>query len=306
MLIRAENWRDYAAVAAVHVRAFEERAAEATIVALHRQRTAYDPELSLVAEEDGRIVGHVLFSPHRVNILGEVVQAVNLAPIAIDPAYQKQGVGKRLIETGHNIAREKGYAFSFLLGHPSYYPRLGYLTNAYGSAKLTLQVAGLPEPALVTRPVAEADIPALYAIWKETESEVDFSLDPGQDLIEWLSPNPAVAAVTYLRDNQVVGYTRIHSAHPVQPAYFLAKDAVVAREMAALLARQASITTIIELPLHPGSAIATGLGEAEARAWEPAMVYPLTSSPFDTYYSLVKSNHRPPGRPIWPIEFDLE
>ena len=63
IVIRPEQPTDYAAIAAVHVRAFENRASEALIVALHRHRAAFDPDLSLVAEEDGQVVGHVLFSP---------------------------------------------------------------------------------------------------------------------------------------------------------------------------------------------------------------------------------------------------
>jgi predicted N-acetyltransferase YhbS len=85
MNIRPETPQDYAAVANVHVRAFGQRLAEALIVALHRQRPLYDAELSLVAEIDGRIVGHVLFSPQKIRLLGQAVLAVNLAPIAIEP-----------------------------------------------------------------------------------------------------------------------------------------------------------------------------------------------------------------------------
>src|SRR5262245_46248871 len=133
MRIRPETIQDYAAIAALHVRAFGERATEALIVTLQRHSPAFDPELSLVAELDGRVIGHALFSPHTVRLLDQDVRAVNLAPIAVDPSMQRQGVGGRLIAAGHALARDKGYAFSFLLGHTSYYPRHGYLTRAYGA-----------------------------------------------------------------------------------------------------------------------------------------------------------------------------
>ena len=119
MRIRPETVSDYAGIAALHARAFGERPAEAMIVALHRQRPTFDPDLSLVAERDGRILGHALFSPHTVRLLGLDVRAVNLAPIAVDPSAQRQGIGGRLIAAGHTIVRAKGYAFCFLLGHTS-------------------------------------------------------------------------------------------------------------------------------------------------------------------------------------------
>src|SRR5262245_12052801 len=151
MRIRPETVSDYAAIAALHVRAFGERPTEALIVTLQRQSPAFDPELSLVAERDGRVIGHVLFLPHTVQLLGQDVRAVNLAPIAVDPAAQRQGIGGQLIAAGHALARDKGYAFSFLLGHTSYYPRHGYLMRAYGASSLTLSVAGLPQPDRVAR-----------------------------------------------------------------------------------------------------------------------------------------------------------
>lgn len=77
MRIRPETPADYAAIAALHVRAFGDRTGEGLVVALHRQRAAFDPELSLVAEKDGRVTGHVLFSPRHLGLLGQEVRAVN-------------------------------------------------------------------------------------------------------------------------------------------------------------------------------------------------------------------------------------
>src|SRR5436305_1608071 len=68
VLIRPETSADYADIAATTARAFEHRSAEAVIVALLRQRRAYDPELALVAVLDGRVVGHVMFSAHTIRL----------------------------------------------------------------------------------------------------------------------------------------------------------------------------------------------------------------------------------------------
>ena len=303
--IRPETIRDYPALAALHAHAFGERPAEALIVALHRQRPAFDPGLSLVAELNGRVLGHALFSPQTVRLLGQDVRAVCLAPIAVDPSAQRQGIGGQLIAAGHTIAREKGYALSFLLGHTSYYPRHGYLTRAYGASSLSLPTAGLPAPDLAARAPHEADIAALRALWRQAEADVDFALDPGGELLDWLSPNPAIAATVFLDGQELAGYTRVHAAAPAQPRTFLARDAGVARRMAAHLAAQARAGEMT-LPLHPASAGAVELGGAECRAWDAAMACPLQPSPFDAYYAEVAAGARAPGRVTWPVLFDLE
>jgi putative acetyltransferase len=305
MLIRPETVSDYAAIAALHVRAFGERPTEPLIVTLQRQNPVFDPELSLVAELDGRVVGHVLFMPHTVRLLGQDVRAVNLAPIAVEPAAQRQGIGGQLIAAGHALARDKGYAFSFLLGHTSYYPRHGYLVRAYGASSLALCVAGLPQPDLVARKPRESDTTALRALWRQAEADVDFALDPGGELLDWLSPNPAIAATVFLDGEELVGYTRIHMTAPARPRVFLAGNAATARRMAAHIAAAAGITEVI-LPLHPASTGASELGGGECKAWDAAMACPLRPSPFDQYYAEVVAGERAPGRLIWPVAFDLE
>jgi predicted N-acetyltransferase YhbS len=143
MIIRPEAVTDYAAIADLHVRAFGRRAGEALIVALLRQRRSFDPALSLVAEREGRLVGHALFSPHQMRLLGQSVPVVTLAPLSVDPSCQRQGIGGQLIAAGHGVAAAQGYVLRFLLGHPSYYPRFGYRTGAYGAAQATVPLAAL-------------------------------------------------------------------------------------------------------------------------------------------------------------------
>lgn len=305
MIVRPETPADYAAIAAINVRAFGDRAAEATIVALHRQRAAFDPALSLVAEQDGRVVGHALFSPRDIRLLGETVRAVNLAPIAVDPAFQRGGVGGRLIEARHAAARALGYRLSFLLGHTSYYPRFGYQTDAYGAASVVAPAAGPPGEQLVTRAPAGGDLPALRELWLREEGAVDFAIEPGADLLEWLSPNPAIAAAVWLRGETVVGYTRVHAAEKARPRMFLAADHAAARAIAAAIAEAAGAASVT-LPLHPASASAGAFGRPKAESWEPAMACVLAPSPFEEYYARVVAGERVPGRPVWPVEFDLE
>ncbi len=308
LFIRPERITDYAEIASLHARAFDNRVGEPLVVALHRQRRVFDPELSLVAEIDGHLVGHVLFSPHQIRLLDSTVSAVNLAPIAVQPAYQGQGIGGQLIAEGHAIAASRGYTVSFLLGHPSYYPRFGYHTHAYGSSQLVLPIEVSSHEPLEVRAPTDEDVPALYELWQREEQGVDMALSPGQDLLDWLSPHPAIQAGVYLRDGALVGYTRVHQNEPTHPRIFLAHDAQTARAMVSTMAGQLKTQaheTQFTLPLHPLSASAQALGEAKCRSWEAAMACELGPSPLPDYLAQVHARQRPVGRPIWPVIFDL-
>ncbi|HET6313531.1 MAG TPA: N-acetyltransferase [Chloroflexia bacterium] len=318
-VIRPETVSDYAAVADTNVQAFDNRAAEALIVTLLRNRPRFDPELSLVAEADGHVVGHVLFSPYDVQVLGESVPAVNLAPIAVRPEYQKQGIGGRLIEAGHELARARGYRFSLLVGHPTYYPRLGYKVRAYGNSSLKLPTASDAFASLLDERVGlevrgpqARDVPSLRALWLREERLVDFSLDPGTELLDWLSPSPLVETLVFLRDEQVAGYVRARTGKSGAVLVFLASDAAVARSMVAELyirRRESGVPPDeISLPLHPSSgsvAAFADFGTPQGHAFVAAMAFPLVPSLFDEYYARTQSGERPAGRLIWPSIFDI-
>ena len=84
------------------------------------------PTLSLLAFEDDEAVGHILFTRVRLDGAPEDIGAALLAPLAVLPENQKQGVGRRLIENGLARLKEAGVALVFVLGHPGYYPRCGF------------------------------------------------------------------------------------------------------------------------------------------------------------------------------------
>lgn len=127
MLIRKEETADYEAVYLVVKKAFDSAehadGNEPELVNALRKGNCFIPQLSLVAETDGKIVGHILFT--KAEVEGNTVLA--LAPLSVLPEYQRQGVGTALIKEGHRIARESGYGYSIVLGSENYYPRLGYL-----------------------------------------------------------------------------------------------------------------------------------------------------------------------------------
>lgn len=126
MNIRKEAATDYETVYSVVKRAFESAehtdGNEQDLVNALRKGDAFIPELSLVAEVDGKIVGHIMFS--KATVGGKPVLA--LAPLSVLPEYQRKGIGKALIQEGHKIAKELGYTHSIVLGSEKYYPKTGY------------------------------------------------------------------------------------------------------------------------------------------------------------------------------------
>lgn len=84
------------------------------------------PVLSLVAVDDSKLVGHILFTKAIITQTEVSLSAQILAPLAILPVAQKRGIGKKLIDEGLNILRKSGTDLVFVLGHPAYYPRCGF------------------------------------------------------------------------------------------------------------------------------------------------------------------------------------
>lgn len=116
--IKCETVNDYDVVREIHCLAFG-RPAEAKLVEDLRQ--SGDAVISLVAERHGRIVGHVLFSK-----LKAPMKALGLAPVAVHPSFQKQGVGLAVIREGLDLAKKDGWMCVFVLGDPAYYGRFGF------------------------------------------------------------------------------------------------------------------------------------------------------------------------------------
>jgi putative acetyltransferase len=81
---------------------------------------------SVVAELEQRIVGHILFSRMSIEMEGGSISATALAPIAVLPSHQRQGIGGRLIRHGLDLLRRQGERIVVVLGHPNYYPRFGF------------------------------------------------------------------------------------------------------------------------------------------------------------------------------------
>lgn len=120
--IRPERPGDEEAIAAVHRAAFG-KDEEVQIVERLRAGPDYLPHLSLVAEQDGAIVGHTILSRARL----DARPALGLGPIGVLPDRQRDGIGSALMHASLDAAREAGEAVVVLLGHPTYYPRFGFV-----------------------------------------------------------------------------------------------------------------------------------------------------------------------------------
>lgn len=127
--IRAEQPTDIASIFAVNRLAFGGDA-EARLVDALRGTAHWIPELSLVAEEDGVVVGHILFTRVSVADGGCAAPALALAPMAVRPERQSAGIGTRLVREGLARARALGHGVVIVLGHPTYYPRFGFVPAA--------------------------------------------------------------------------------------------------------------------------------------------------------------------------------
>ncbi|MFC4008240.1 GNAT family N-acetyltransferase [Nonomuraea purpurea] len=125
---RPEEERDVAAVREVNLAAFP-TSLEADLVDALRKDPAWMPGLSVVAEHDGVVAGYALLT--RCHVDG--VPALALAPCAVLPSYQRRGAGSAAIAAGLVRAREQGEHLVLVVGHPSYYPRFGFVrASAYG------------------------------------------------------------------------------------------------------------------------------------------------------------------------------
>ncbi|MEX0964195.1 MAG: N-acetyltransferase [Pseudohongiellaceae bacterium] len=126
MKIREETAADYAAVAKILNAAFE---ADAESRLVSRLRISAKPLISLVAERDGQVIGHILFSPVTLDT-DSSLPLMGLAPMAVLPQYQRRGVGSALVEAGLAACRRAQIGAVVVLGHPAFYAKFGFLNSS--------------------------------------------------------------------------------------------------------------------------------------------------------------------------------
>jgi putative acetyltransferase len=140
MKIRKEQPGDESQIHEVNELAFE-RKEEADVVDV--LRVSCPEGVSLVAEEDGRIVGHILFTPAVIEGEGVHLEGSGLAPMAVLPAYQGRGIGQAMIRAGLEVVRDQGTPFVIVVGHPWLYPKCGFeRASKYG---ITCEYPDVPD-----------------------------------------------------------------------------------------------------------------------------------------------------------------
>lgn len=130
LTIRKEESEDFESVFNLIEKAFESEQMsdhqEHFLVERLRKSDAFIPELSMVAEIENRIVGHILLTKLKIKNEQDEFNSLALAPVSVLPEYQGKGIGGRLIKEAHKNAKELGYQSIVLLGHEKYYPKFGY------------------------------------------------------------------------------------------------------------------------------------------------------------------------------------
>jgi putative acetyltransferase len=124
IVVRLEKTEDIDSIHHVNKQAFA-RDSEAMLVDKLRSHSVLT--VSLVALQNNEIVGHIAFSPVTIEPEHSGFAAITMAPLAVLPAYQNKGAGSQLVRAGLEECRRLGCGLVFLVGHPDYYPRFGFI-----------------------------------------------------------------------------------------------------------------------------------------------------------------------------------
>ncbi len=167
IIVRAETPEDIRAIDVVNLSAFEGES-EAQLVGEVRASSCFVPDLSLVAELNGRIVGHVLLSKMSLQRSQGSVEILALGPMSVVPSQSHRGIGSELIQAAIARAKPLGYGAIVVAGHPEYYERLGFApaTQWQVSCNLNLPDDALTAMELKPGTLAEGgkvDYPAIFS-----------------------------------------------------------------------------------------------------------------------------------------------
>ena len=160
--IRKERPGDEAQIYEVNFQAFK-RKQEAEVVDTLRK---FCPEgVSLVAEEDGKLMGHILFTSTIIESEGKNVIGTGLAPMAVLPDYQRRGIGSALVRAGLEEMRKRGEPFVIVVGHPGFYPKFGFeRASKYG---IRCEYDQVPDEAFMIVVYDEEKIKGINGVAKE-------------------------------------------------------------------------------------------------------------------------------------------
>ena len=143
--IRREEEKDYAESEFVVNSAFEKDEysdhREKQLVSKLRLSDAFVPELSLVAEVEDRIVGHIMHTKLIIKNEDKEEVSLALAPVSVIPEYQRKGIGSKLINESFKIAKELGFKSMIVLGHADFYPKFGFVPASKWNIKAPFDIS---------------------------------------------------------------------------------------------------------------------------------------------------------------------
>ena len=158
--VREEKPEDFPHISRVNDEAFD-REKESELVEKLRDHGTLP--ISLVAVLDNEIVGHIAFSPITIESGPSSLKAMTLAPVAVLPEYQRKGIGSQLVRAGLEECRRRGQGLVFLVGHPDYYPRFGFVLAGPKGIECEFQV---PEAAWMVVELRQVALAGLKGIVK--------------------------------------------------------------------------------------------------------------------------------------------
>lgn len=168
-IIRPEHPADISAIHEVNLLAFGQ-AEEAVLVDNLRNSDAFIPALSLVAVLDGQIVGHILFTKIKIkDDRGNAHDSLALAPMAVRPGFQNQGIGGQLIRYGLEQAKTQGHTSVIVLGHEHYYPKFGFIPAEKWNIRAPFEVASAAFMGIELTPGALENVSGMVAYAKAFE-----------------------------------------------------------------------------------------------------------------------------------------
>lgn len=316
IFIRHEKVEDYHQIAKITAEAFtnDHFIGEVSLIDSLRRAVRYDRELSLVAIYNDEVVGHVLFYPTTSMLNQKEVPSVLLGPICVKPKYQKMGVGGNLIEEGHKRAKAKGYKFSYLWGHSSYYPKFGYISNMFGETLVKVKRNKLIK---TTKKVEEKRITKEYIkefikMWDIWFSNVDMSIRPENSILEWLNNYSDIEASAIFIDYKLSGYIRYNKNDITKIKMLLAYDKESTLEILNYVHEISNHNEPIEFPLDEDSYAREFINELDyefkLNIYDTCMINILDEE-FDDmtkYCNDVLISERKAGQAILPPYYEME
>lgn len=163
--IRSENQEDYDAIYEINKQAFNGEI-EARLINTIRHSNNFIPNLSLVALKDNKIVGHVLFSKSKIKNQEIEKPILILAPIAVLPEFQKQGIGSSLVKKGLEISQSLNFDIVSLIGYPEFFSFCGFVPARNKGLEVSLK-GNIPDEAFMVYELKKGAL-------KETGGIVEF------------------------------------------------------------------------------------------------------------------------------------